>query len=259
MGKFEFDGEKYKNASKHQKEWGNKLISDINIIGNESILDLGCGDGVLSKQLATLVPNGNVVGIDASVGMIQTAKELETANLTFICLDINDIKYENSFDIIFSNAALHWIKNHQQLLLNSFNALKKNGKLRWNFAGDGNCATFFDTVRLVMDMPMYKEFFDNFEWPWYMPKKEDYVFLVEKAGFKQFDVSNENADRYFSSSDEMTKWIDQPSIVPFLKYVPEGKKGSFRNTVVEIMIEKTKQADGKCFETFRRINVKAVK
>ena len=259
MSQFEFDGEKYKQASTHQKEWGNKLISGIDIKGNESILDLGCGDGILSKQLSVLVPNGKVIGIDASIGMIQTAKKLEAGNLTFICLNINDMAYQNSFDMIFSNAALHWVKDHQQLLQNSFIALKPNGMLVWNFAGDGNCAAFFDTVRKIMDMPLYQDFFRDFEWPWYMPEKDDYRRLVEQTGFKQFDVSYENADRYFSNSDEMIKWIDQPSIVPFIKDLPEDMKKRFRNTVVDMMIDKTKQPDGKCFETFRRINIKATK
>ena len=58
MNTFEFDGEKYKKASKHQKEWGNSLISELSLNGNEQILDLGCGDGSLTEQLAQLVPNG---------------------------------------------------------------------------------------------------------------------------------------------------------------------------------------------------------
>ena len=258
MQNFEFDGEKYKQSSKHQKEWGNRLISELKIKGNEAILDLGCGDGVLTEELSMLVPHGKVIGIDASIGMINTAKKLERNNLIFICMDINDMDFVNQFDLVFSNAALHWVKNHQQLLQNSFASLKPNGMLVWNFAGDGNCAAFFDTVKKVMNMPSYQEFFSSFDWPWFMPKKEDYVVLVEKTGFKQFDVSYENADRYFSR-DEMIKWIDQPSIVPFLNCIPENKKKSFRNTVVEIMIDKTTQADGSCFETFRRINIKAMK
>lgn len=59
---FDFDGEKYKHASKHQKEWGNRIISQLALSGNESILDLGCGEGVLTEKLARLVPYGRSQG-----------------------------------------------------------------------------------------------------------------------------------------------------------------------------------------------------
>lgn len=95
------------------------MISGININGNEAILDLGCGDGVLTEQLSMLVPDGKIIGIDSSFGMIETAKKFEKSNLSFICLDIEEMEYENCFDIIFSNATLHWIKNNHQLLKNS--------------------------------------------------------------------------------------------------------------------------------------------
>lgn len=259
VSKYEFDGEKYKLASKHQKEWGNQLISQITIKGNEDILDLGCGDGVLTEQLAALVVDGNVTGIDASVGMIETAKKCEKSNLSFTCLNIDDLDYENSFDIIFSNAALHWVKDHQRLLANSIKALKTNGILAWNFAAECTCSNFYDTMDIVMNMPMYKEYFIDYDCPWYMPSKDNYISLIEKAGFKQYQVSYEIVDRYFANADEMTQWIDQPSIVPYLTYLPNDRKESFRNEVVAIMIEKAKQPDGRCFETFRRLNIKAIK
>ncbi len=259
MAKFEFDGEKYKQASKHQKEWGNSIISELELNGDEIILDLGCGDGVLTEQLSRLVPNGKVIGIDASVGMINTAKKLEKDNLTFICMDINSMNFADHFDVIFSNAALHWIKDHKRLLKNSFKALKGNGIISWNFAGDGNCSNFFHTIKALMKENAYKEYFSNFEWPWLMPSKEEYEKLINEACFSNINIQYKNADRFFSSCDEMIRWIDQPSIVPFLNYIPNANRESFRNEVVNIMIEKTKQPDGRCFETFRRINVKATK
>lgn len=79
----EFDGEAYKKSSTHQKEWGNKIISEFHFKGNEHILDLGCGDGVLTNQLAELVPDGYVLGIDASQGMIEVASKLQKKNLDY--------------------------------------------------------------------------------------------------------------------------------------------------------------------------------
>lgn len=126
---FDFDGKKYKEASKHQKEWGNKIIREMNIKEDSFILDLRCGDGV----------------------------------------------------------------------------------------------------------------------------------LTEVTVFKNINIYEENADRYFQNEEEIISWIDQPSIVPFISILPENMKQEFRNKVVKEMLERTKQKDGSYFETFRRINILAEK
>ena len=79
------------------------------------------------------------------------------------------------------------------------------------------------------------------------------------GGFSSVYVEEENADRYFTDTDEMVRWIDQPCIVPFLQCIPAVKKDRFRHDVIQAMIRKTKQPDGTCFEIFRRIKVHAVK
>lgn len=259
MKTFEFDGERYKKASKHQKEWGNSLISELSLKGNEKILDLGCGDGALTAQLSSLVPDGTVLGIDASAGMIDTAKKLVSGNLAFTQMDINAINFRNEFDVIFSNATLHWVKDHHSLMKNAFAALKPCGLILWDFAGDGNCSNFFAVIQEVIKENRYKEYFSEFEWPWYMPTKADYEKIVAASGFSEFTITEVNKDRYFSNSTEMIKWIDQPSIVPFLKCVPDELKATFRQEVIELMLQRTLQADGTCFETFRRIHFVARK
>lgn len=206
-----------------------------------------------------MVPDGSVLGIDASIGMIQTAEKHIKDNLNFIHMDINNIDFENEFDIIFSNAALHWIKDHNRLLKKAFKALKANGAILWDFAGYGNCSNFFEVIQKVIKDDKYKNYFDNFEWPWYMPLRAEYEKLVGSIGFSKVLVIEENADRYFSNDDEMIKWIDQPSIVPFIKCVSDEMKATFRTEVIESMIHKTIQPDGTCFETFRRIKVSALK
>lgn len=255
----EFNGKKYERASTHQKEWGSKLIAELALAGNESVLDLGCGDGTLTQQLANLLPEGTVLGIDASQGMIDVALTREQDNLHFRRIDINYMDFNNQFDVVFSNATLHWVKDHRRLLQNVHRALRLGGRLRFNFAGDGNCSHFFKVIREAMALKQFTAYFTEFEWPWYMPSPDEYRVLIETSGLHEARVWGENADRYFPDEEAMIRWIDQPSIVPFLAHVFDRDKKAFREFVVGSMIEETKQDDGSCFETFRRINVSAAK
>jgi trans-aconitate 2-methyltransferase len=256
---FEFDGEKYRQASTHQKEWGARLISEFDLRGDERILDLGSGDGVLTAKLAELVPAGFVLGIDASSGMIEAANEIQRPNLGFKKIDVLDMDFEDEFDIAFSNATLHWVKDHRRLLTKVRKALRTNGILRFNFAGDGNCSHFFKVVRETMARGGFARSFDSFEWPWYMPTVEEYRALLDGASFAEAEVWSENADRFFKNIEEMVGWVDQPSLVPLLVCLEGDTKTGFRDEVVRQMIEETIQPDGTCFETFRRIHVLAKK
>ena len=259
MGIYEFNGKKYEQASRHQKEWGQKLFSDLHLNGNESILDLGCGDGVLTEQLSMLVPEGSVIRIDASIGMINTAKKHKKKNLQFLNMDMADMNFMNQFDVIYSNAALHWVKDHSRLLNQSYSALKPGGKILWNFAGEGNCSDFFEIIRNMIQTEPYKKYFQSFQWPWYMPSKFEYEGLMNLTEFKNIVVTEENADRFFTDAEEMIGWIDQPSLVPFMQYVPEELKEAFRNEVIDATLKRAIQPDGTCFQPFRRLKVSAVK
>jgi trans-aconitate methyltransferase len=255
----EFDGGKYAQASAHQKEWGTRLIAELDLQGSERVLDLGCGDGAVTAQIAGRVPRGEVVGIDASRGMIEAAQPKSRENLRFLLMDINELDYAGQFDVLFSNATLHWIKDHKRLLRNVGRALAEGGRLRFNFAGDGNCSHFFAVVREAMAREEFAACFVGFDWPWYMPSVEEYAALVESSGLGDGRVWGENADRYFPDREAMIRWIDQPSLAPFLAHVPDGARPRFREYVIGRMIAETQQADGRCFETFRRINVSARK
>jgi trans-aconitate 2-methyltransferase len=255
----DFDGERYKRASCHQKEWGLRLIGSLALAPDAAVLDLGCGDGVLTAEIAGIAPRGRILGIDSSPSMIETARSLEGGNLAFRLLDINDIDFQAEFDLVFSNATLHWIHDHARLLGRVHAALRSGGRVRFNFAGDGNCSNFIDVVQALMTHSEYAACFADFRWPWYMPAVREYEPLLCNAGFVDVVVSEENADRLFASADEMTAWIDQPSLVPFLRRLPVDIGVRFRDDVVSAMVSRTRRSDGRCFETFRRIDVSATK
>ncbi len=255
----EFDGTKYEQASAHQKEWGAKLITELALKGHECILDLGCGDGALTARLAECVPAGEVVGIDSSQGMIQVARGRRRENLAFILMDIRNLDFHEEFDVVFSNATLHWVQDHQSLYRNVRRALRPGGVLRFNFAGAGNCAHFFTVIREAMSLDGIASCFESFQWPWYMPVVTEYEPLVRGSGFHDTRVWEENADRFFPDAEAMVQWIDQPSLVPFLPCLAQADRSRFRDHVVRRMLESTRQSDGRYFETFRRVNVFAQK
>ena len=255
----EFDGGKYEKASDHQRQWGRKLIAELGLQGTERVLDLGCGDGTITAWLAEMLPEGEAVGIDASQGMIEAAGPKAGGNLRFVLMDINDLDFCERFDLVMSNATLHWVKDHRRLLANVHTALRPGGRLRFNFAGDGNCSHLFKVVREAMALPEFAACFAAFEWPWFMPPIDEYRALVESAGLRDARVWGENADRYFPDQGAMVRWLDQPSLVPFLAHVPDPSKAAFRDFVVRRMTEETLQPDGTCFETFRRVNLSAGK
>ncbi len=255
----EFDGEKYAKASAHQKQWGSRLIDELELRGDERVLDLGCGDGALTVQLAERVLQGRVLGIDASQGMIHAARLHRRDNLAFERMDVNDLCFEDEFDVVFSNATLHWVKDHEALLANVHRSLVDGGIARFNFAAEGNCAHFFKVVREVMARDAYAGPFASFEWPWTMPSVEAYQALLGRFRFSRSRVWGENADRTFPDAEALIGWIDQPSLVPFLEHVERSDRARFRDAVVERMLEETGVGDGTYFETFRRINVHAVR
>jgi trans-aconitate methyltransferase len=174
-------------------------------------------------------------------------------------MDINNLSFSGEFDVAFSNATLHWVKDHERLYKNVGRALRPGGRVRFNFGAQGNCFHFQRVIRETISRAEFSAYFTDFEWPWYMPAVDEYAAFVESSGLSNVRVWGENADWFFADADAMIRWIDQPSIVPFLAKVREEHKRRFRDYVARRMLDETQQSDGRCFETFRRINVSARK
>ncbi|WP_300922291.1 trans-aconitate 2-methyltransferase [uncultured Desulfovibrio sp.] len=134
----QWDSALYDTQHDFVAEYGKGLLECIAPDASQSILDLGCGTGTLTDQLAARA--GSVVGIDASPEMIGRAKQ-RFPHLAFMVGDALSLPFERQFDIVFSNAVFHWIPDHDRLLKRIRRALKAQGRLICEFGARGNVAT----------------------------------------------------------------------------------------------------------------------
>ena len=173
--------------SQAQMGWAKELIGKLNLSGTESILDIGCGEGKVTAEIARLVPEGRVVGVDKSEEMIGFAREAfpkeNYHNLEFSVMDAAELRFDEEFDAVFSNAALHWVIDHRPVLRGIARALKPGGRCLLQMGGRGNAAEFFEVViqsGLIRDR--WGSYFAGAEFPYGFYGPEEYLQWLEEAG-----------------------------------------------------------------------------
>src|SRR5208337_2921803 len=130
---YNWNAQDYAKNSQNQFQWAKELIPKLKLKGNEAMLDIGCGDGKITVELARCLPEGWVVGVDSSEKMITLAQSFfppkDYPNMSFQILDARNLTFRSQFDIAFSNAALHWIVDQKAVLDGIQRSLKPGGRL----------------------------------------------------------------------------------------------------------------------------------
>ncbi len=156
-------------------EYGKGLLEFIPKNDEQAILDLGCGTGTLTVELAGL--GKKVIGVDSSQNMIDKAKE-QFSSIEFMVCDALALPFEKEFDIVFSNAVFHWISDHNTLLRNIHKVLKSHGALVCEFGANGNIATIENAfAKVCKDLGYCYQPKFNF------PTVESFGRLLENSGF----------------------------------------------------------------------------
>ena len=122
-----WDAQTYDEVSRLvQYRWGKQVLEWRKWNGYESVMDAGCGSGLLTKLLAQRVPRGRVHAVDVDSNMIKQAKRnlKDLQNVELVQSDIADVKLPGKLDVIFSNATLHWVRDHRQVFQHFWDMLK---------------------------------------------------------------------------------------------------------------------------------------
>ena len=174
--KQEWDADEYSEHASFVPELGVAVLDLLNPKEGERILDLGCGDGSLSLKIQS--HGADVLGIDSSPEMIASAK---SKGINAQVLAAESISFKEDFDAVFSNAALHWIKDYERVIGNIFKSLKKGGRFIGEFGGHGNIQTIANAIE-----ECFKRHpdFGTYEYPWFFPSDEMYKEALESVGFE---------------------------------------------------------------------------
>ena len=247
-----WDASKYTSDFSFVHQYGNSVMELIDADKGSTILDLGCGNGALSK---TLQDKGFIVkGIDASKELLDIAKK-NYPNIEFIQADATNFSLPEPVDVIFSNAVFHWIDKEQQqdMLKCVYNALKENGQFVFEFGGYGNNQLIHSALEKI-----FSEYSYTYKMPFYFPTISEYSALLENAGFRVRYAILFDRPTELKGENGLKDWINMFVKTPFsvIKNIEE------RETIKDKAVDNLRNIlykDGKWYADYVRIRIKAIR
>ncbi len=160
-----WDAQVYDTVKAPQVDAGRELISIANVKDSDSILDLGCGTGKLTMELSRLLLNGNIKGIDPSKEMTDKARERfdSSENVSIFRIPAQSMKFNNEFDLVFSNSALHWVREQQMVLELVYNSLKDRGRIAFQMPAKDFCREFLEYTGKAIDTLDHEKYYRDAE------------------------------------------------------------------------------------------------
>jgi len=186
----DWDAGKYHRLSDPQFAWGRQLAEKLAPKAGERILDLGCGTGRLTTELAASCPDVRFVGGDVSHAMLTEARRANP-RLAWVRTDGSALPFAAAFDAVFSAATFHWIADHAALFRDVYAALKPGGRLIAQCGGGPNLHRLLDRTHALMDSADFCGFFVNWRDPWVFAGTPETRADLAEAGFLDVGVSLE--------------------------------------------------------------------
>ena len=247
-----WDANKYTSDFSFVHQYGESVTELIDADINSMLLDLGCGNGALTK---TLQDKGYIVkGIDASKELLDIARK-NYPGIEFIQADATNFSLQEPVDIVFSNAVFHWIdKELQQSMLKCVhNALKENGQFVFEFGGHGNNQLIHSALAKVFSEHGY-----IYKMPFYFPTISEYTSLLENTGFRVKYAVLFDRPTELKGENGLKDWINMFVKTPFSVIENED----IRETIIDKAVDDLRKIlykDGKWYADYVRIRIKAIK
>jgi trans-aconitate methyltransferase len=254
----------YAAHSSVQQSWAREIIARLQLRGGEHVLDVGCGDGKVTAEIACAVPQGLVLGVDASPEMISFAQKTfppaAVSNLKFQICDARGLgSLPGGFDLVFSNAALHWVDDHPAILRGAAAVLKPGGRLMVSCGGQGNAQEVFAALRPEMRREQWRRFFHKMPAPYFFYSPAEYRIWLPQAGFKLRTLELAPKDATYAGAAGFATWI-RTTWLPYVQRVPENLRDEFIAAVTQrYLAQHPPDAEGRVHVRMVRLEIAAEK
>jgi trans-aconitate 2-methyltransferase len=231
----EWNAQEYDRLSALQATMAAEVLSILQLNGNERILDVGCGNGKTTASIAARVPQGSVVGVDASRDMIAFANEHWTAgypNLQFAVADARHLPFRKEFDLIVSFNALHWIPEQALPLQSIHSALKPEGRAQLRLVPKGERKSLEDVLEETSLSPRWAGCFEGFHDPYLHLTPEQYGALAEQSGLHVLSCRKTDKAWDFQSRANFLAF-SEVTMVEWTQHVPETYRSAFITDVLD--------------------------
>jgi len=236
MTTIKWDAVDYAKSSAVQQRWARELIAKLNLQGHERVLDLGCGDGKVTAEIASLLPDGFILGVDKSSEMIELAQQrfpkVDYPNLVFQVVDALNLNFQGEFEVIFSNAVLHWVADHPAVLRGVADALKPDGRLLFQMGGRGNAAGVVAAMNEVCSKEKWRAYFTDFQFPYSFYGTEEYAEWLPQAGLVPLHVELIPKDMAHVDQPAFEGWL-RTTWMPYIHQVAVEQQQEFFEEVVD--------------------------
>jgi trans-aconitate methyltransferase len=230
----EWNAQEYAQRSSLQQVMAAKILERLELGRNEQILDIGCGNGKITAEIAERVPQGTVLGVDPSQNMIRFALETfgDRQNLHFEVGDARYLSYQQRFDLVVSFNALHWVPEQDLALQSLHRALKPTGRAILRFVAKGDRPSIEATLEEIRQRPQWRDYFQGFKTPFLHLTPDAYQKLAIAQNLVVIDRQLDTEAWDFKTRDAFVAFC-LTTCVAWTQHLPADRHVAFITEVLD--------------------------
>ncbi|MBI3262122.1 MAG: methyltransferase domain-containing protein [Acidobacteria bacterium] len=255
----EWDAETYHRVSAPQTAWGRAVLDRIELHGDETIIDAGCGSGRLTSEILGRVPHGRIIAVDSSSAMIEAARrhlagEPAAPRVWLIRADVASLPFQQIAHVIFSTATFHWVLNHLALFRSLFVALRPGGRLVAQCGGGPNIERVLAHATSITSREPFASVFRHWQRPWEFADDTTTKSRLHQVGFVDVETSLVPAPTSFADAGQFREFVKTVVVRPHLTAIGNPSDG---DTFLQELVSAAGSDDPPYTLDYWRLNISA--